>query len=303
MPSPGDVLPPPPDLSPGSESSGILVGSESSGILVEPMSVVEVSLFEPLEPPTQANGGHKQANGRHEPRSRDEVLRAHGLWEGWGEHYDAIPLGPSKNLELPRYQHQDPQVVGFAAPLSHVAFELRNERRHPPSKDEDLFIEALKLVVALDSPLGSRGVVLNSIYNCVNSNRRDSLGWQRALLKAGCARRLLELWRWSVPPDDAGPPPELGEPPSCNDRYWVMAILGRMLGTSAESRADLLGQGVVDYIFEGLRDHDDEVRECAICSLKGLVQHPEGREVVSYDTLVECLGPSQPSGRVGAQTR
>jgi len=82
-----------------------------------------------------------------------------------------------------------------------------------------------------------------------------------------------------------------------------MAILGRMLGTSAESRADLLGQGVVDYILEGLRDHDDEVRECAICSLKGLVQHPEGREVVSYATLVECLGPSQPSGRVGVQTR
>ncbi|CAE7365994.1 unnamed protein product [Symbiodinium sp. CCMP2592] len=33
----------------------------------------------------------------------------------------------------------------------------------------------------------------------------------------------------------------------------------------------------VSVILEGARHHNDDIRECAVCALKGLIQHPEDK--------------------------
>eukprot|EP00933_Yihiella_yeosuensis_P059505 TRINITY_DN60841_c0_g1_i1.p1 TRINITY_DN60841_c0_g1~~TRINITY_DN60841_c0_g1_i1.p1 ORF type:complete len:149 (-),score=26.61 TRINITY_DN60841_c0_g1_i1:136-582(-) len=133
----------------------------------------------------------------------------------------------------------------------------------------------------LEEKLFRRSYVLKAIYNFVDSNKRDSFAWQRGFLKAGGDEKLREFWL--APESDTVADEEW------SDRYWVIAIAGRMMGTCQESRVQLIKQGFVDYILEGCKSNDQELRECSVCALKGLIHHPEGREVVTYTTLLECL--------------
>merc|ERR1719502_2311400 len=114
----------------------------------------------------------------------------------------------------------------------------------------------------------------------MNRNYRDSPGWQRGFIKAKGVQELLKIWE---DPDPPAGKRVLG------DRYWVMAIFGRMLGTSEESRTALLKLGVVNYVIEATQDEDPNVRDCAICALKGLIQYREGRDAVPYEKLISCL--------------
>eukprot|EP00913_Durusdinium_trenchii_P018942 g17800.t1 len=148
--------------------------------------------------------------------------------------------------------------------------------------------------------LFTRNYVLSVIYDWVNSNRRDSPIWQRGFLTAGGAQKLIEFWHEEGADQALAPSTsvdvismrivvqELDDEYSV--RYWVLALIGRMMGTLQESRTHLIKEGLVSLILEGTKSDQSEIRECAVCALKGLIQHPEGREVVTYKTLIECLG-------------
>jgi len=242
---------------------------ESSGELVESAQLVEISDAEA-------------------PKSVQEVLVEHKLWEGWSKYYRTIPLGPGQKLQLPREEEPDPDVVGFAYPLAPVPFALRNERRFPPPTDERMYREMFKLVHwAMKRKQCSRSSVLSAIYGHINRNRRDSLGWQRGFIRAGGIAFLFESWR---EPEDVLVAPAGVLNRHLGIRYWVMAVLGRMLGTSRESRARLIEGGAIGLIIEGTRAEDEMVVDCALYALKGLVQHAEGRQLISHNTLLECLG-------------
>lgn len=203
-----------------------------------------------------------------------EVLKMYGMWEGWATFCKTISIGPNKVLELPRVTEPDPEVVGWAFPLNTVEYALRNERKFPGPTVQDMNSEMFKLVnQSLVNKMFNDSYILGIIFNHINRNSRDSEGWQRAFIKVGGIKKL-----YGYATSDES-----------KDRYWTMAILGRMLGTSAESRDFLLKDGAVDFIVEGTKDEDLEVRESAICALKGLIQFADGRAVVSYDLLVECL--------------
>merc|ERR1712113_808070 len=75
-----------------------------------------------------------------------------------------------------------------------------------------------------------------------------------------------------------------------SDRYWIMVIFGRMLGTSEEARKELIKIGVVDLIAQGAKDVDKEVRACAVKAVKGLVKFEEGRKVIDFEMLIRLLG-------------
>lgn len=208
-------------------------------------------------------------------RAEAELEKYH-LWPGWVPHYNGgrLPLGPDKFLEIPYEEEPDTEVVGFAYPLPPVEYALRNERKYPPPSEEDMFREMYKLVhKSLPGKLLKPSYIMCIIYNHINRNRRDSPGWQRGFIKAEGLEKIEPFATSSDP----------------KERYWVMAILGRMMGTSAESRAHLLKVGAVPTILAGTKDEDEEVHECAVCALKGLIQYPEGRMVVTYDKLIECL--------------
>mmetsp|Transcript_31648 Transcript_31648/g.57586 ORF Transcript_31648/g.57586 Transcript_31648/m.57586 type:complete len:237 (-) Transcript_31648:98-808(-) len=213
----------------------------------------------------------------------EEVLAHLNLWEGWSRYHKSIPLGPNEEIVLPVTEDPDPEAVGFAYPLPPIEFCMRNEKKYPPPTDEEAFREMFKLLhYVCKEKLSRRSLVLGAIYNFINSNRRDSWAWQRGFLKAGGSKKLIEFWNNAEPvaAEDEGYP----------DRYWVVAITGRMMGTCQESRVRLIQDGLVPLILEATKDDDDEIRECGVCSLKGLIQHPEGRDVVTYKTLIDALG-------------
>jgi hypothetical protein len=214
-------------------------------------------------------------------KSPEEVLKENRLWEGWAKYHTLIPLGPGKELQLPARETPDPDVVGFAVPLSCVEYALRNERKYPPPSEEDQYREMFKLIhQTLKLRLFKRSYTMSIIYNHINRNKRDSPGWQKGFIKAKGPQELIKIWK---DPEPAEGKRVLG------DRYWVMAIFGRMLGTSEDSRRELLRLGIVDKIVEGTSDEDPNVQDCALCGLKALIQFPEGRTVVSYDLLISCL--------------
>lgn len=215
-------------------------------------------------------------------RKAEEVLQALKMWEGWGRYHSAIALGPDQEIVLPVQEEPDPDTVGFAYPLPPLEFSLRNSRKFPPPTEEAALREMFKLLhYVCKERLCTKNYVLSVIYNWINSNRRDSPIWQRGFLTAGGADKLKEFW------DEEGSDQELDDEYSV--KYWVLAIIGRMMGTSQESRAHLVKEGLVSLILEGTKSDQTEIRECAVCALKGLIQHPEGREVVTYKTLIECL--------------
>lgn len=215
--------------------------------------------------------------------TQEEVLKHLKMWEGWGRYHSSIVLGPDEEISLPAREEPDPDNVGFAYPLPPVEFPLRNTKRYPPPTEEDACREMFKLLhYVCEQKLAPKNSVLSVVYNWINSNRRDSPVWQRGLIKVGGAQKLLELWQ-----DETSEAQEDGEEYPC--RYWVLAIVGRMMGTEQESRAHLISEGLVSVILKGTRHHNDDIRECAVCAIKGLIQHPEGREVVTYKTLIECL--------------
>lgn len=210
-----------------------------------------------------------------------EVLKANFLWEGWAKYHDAIPLGPNSVLQLPPKDDSDPDVVGFAMPLACIEYALRNERKFPPPQDEDMFREMFKLVnYTLKQRLLRRSYTMSIIYNHINRNYRDSAGWQRGFIKARGPQLFFEIWE---DPDPAQGKKVLG------DRYWILAIFGRMIGTCEESRHKLIKLGVVDIITQGTQQEDKNCHDCAICALKALIQSPEGRQAVPYQKLIECM--------------
>ncbi|CAK9015118.1 unnamed protein product [Durusdinium trenchii] len=213
----------------------------------------------------------------------EEVLQQLKMWEGWGRYHSSIALGPDQEILLPVREEPDPDTVGFAYPLPPLEFNLRNSRKYPPPTEEAAFREMFKLLhYVCREKLFTRNYVLSVIYDWVNSNRRDSPIWQRGFLTAGGAQKLIEFWH------EEGADQELDDEYSV--RYWVLALIGRMMGTLQESRTHLIKEGLVSLILEGTKSDQSEIRECAVCALKGLIQHPEGREVVTYKTLIECLG-------------
>jgi hypothetical protein len=214
-------------------------------------------------------------------KTPEEVLKENRMWEGWAKKYNSIPLGPGKELQLPPREVPDPEVVGFAVPLPCVEYALRNERKFPPPSEEDQYREMFKLIhQSLKQRLFKRSYTMSIIYNHINRNHRDSAGWQRGFIKANGPQELVKIW---MDPDPVEGKRVLG------DRYWVMAIFGRMVGTSEESRRELLRLGTQDYIIEGTKDDDNNVRDAALCALKALIQFPEGRTAISYEKLIECL--------------
>lgn len=231
-----------------------------------------------------------------EERSREQILREHGLWEGWASLYDAVPLSPDKVLDLgTRQSMPDPEVIGFAFPLPPVDFSRRNERKFPPLSEEEAFREMFNIVRgSLHDRQYDRCSVLAVLYDMINSNRRDSPRWQRAFLEVGGLECLLELWRCpehDLPSEVAFLPGGVSNTQAVRSvHYWIVALLGRMMGTCEASRRRLIEEGAVDVILEAARSSEDDVRECAVCSLKGLIQYPEGREQVTYQTLIDCLG-------------
>lgn len=224
-------------------------------------------------------------------KSREQVLREINLWEGWGELYSSIPLGPDNDLELPEKEDEpNPDVVGFAYPLAPVEFAFRNERRYPPMSEEDQYREMFKLMHhTIESEMFKRSYTLSIVYHHINSNRRESPGWQRSFIKVGGVQKLFEYFE---DPEYINQDEEYltdGTAEALGDRYWVMAILGRMMGTDSESRKYLTEVGAVDYVLLGTRDNDDQVRDCASSALKGLIQHADGMQVVTRDKLIKCL--------------
>eukprot|EP00931_Biecheleriopsis_adriatica_P114977 TRINITY_DN90836_c0_g1_i1.p1 TRINITY_DN90836_c0_g1~~TRINITY_DN90836_c0_g1_i1.p1 ORF type:complete len:238 (-),score=50.28 TRINITY_DN90836_c0_g1_i1:109-822(-) len=214
--------------------------------------------------------------------TQEEVLAHFKLWEGWGRYHSSIPLGPDEEIALPARDDPDPDTVGFAYPIPPLEFSLRNKKKYKAPTEEETFRETFKqLHYVCKEKLARRSYVLSVLYNWINSNRRDSFVWQRGFLKAGGARKLIDFWN--------DPEPEDEEDEGYPDRYWVVAITGRMLGTCRESRVQLIKEGLHQLILEGTRDENEEIRECAVAGLKGLIHHPEGREVVTYKTLIDCL--------------
>eukprot|EP00428_Durinskia_dybowskii_P034556 CAMPEP_0170272872 /NCGR_PEP_ID=MMETSP0116_2-20130129/36396_1 /TAXON_ID=400756 /ORGANISM="Durinskia baltica, Strain CSIRO CS-38" /LENGTH=266 /DNA_ID=CAMNT_0010524095 /DNA_START=1 /DNA_END=801 /DNA_ORIENTATION=+ len=225
------------------------------------------------------------------------------LWEGWGYYLDSVPLGDGQDIELEKIKRPDPDIVGFAYPLPPVPFEVRNPRRFPPPSEDEMFAGMCKLVrLGLVSRAYSFVEVLDAIYQYVGSNSRDAPAWQRAFIKVGGIQRLKLLWRDTESKLPQGTPPDTvrisREPrkaavPDSQDmgvRYYVVAIIGRMLGTIQESRVRLIKDGMLDIVLEAAQDHDENVRECGLYALKGVVQHPEGRQEISYDKLIGLLG-------------
>mmetsp|Transcript_92041 Transcript_92041/g.168848 ORF Transcript_92041/g.168848 Transcript_92041/m.168848 type:complete len:265 (+) Transcript_92041:96-890(+) len=221
-----------------------------------------------------------------EKKTAAQVLKEHGFWVGWANTHSVIPLGPGKTLKLPPKESPDPEIVGFAMPMAPVEYALRNERRYPPPSEEDMYREMFKhFHHTIRQGLFKRSYTLSVIYHHINRNGRDSPGWQRGLIKAKGVQCLVEYWK--------NPESEKSDGRSLGDKYWVLAIFGRMMGTNAESRAHLIEKGVTEIILEGTRNKDDVVRDCAVCALKGLIQFPEGRQMVTYDKLIECLAPAR----------
>jgi len=220
-----------------------------------------------------------------------DVLKRHKMWEGWTNYYTSIPLGPGKELRLPQEEVHDPELYGFATPLAAVEFARRNERRYPPPSDEDMFREMYMLVqIGLKGDKFRRSAIMFEIWGHINRNRRDSPGYQRNFIKAGGVTRLLELWR---EPQQTSAEPEEFDEKTDNVHYWVVAILGRMAGTNTDSRVHLISEvtpGLVDIILEAIRSPEEEVRDCSLQALKGIVMYPEGRQAVPYQTLIEALG-------------
>ncbi|CAJ1396040.1 unnamed protein product [Effrenium voratum] len=214
--------------------------------------------------------------------TQEEVLNHLKMWEGWGRYHSSIVLGPDQEIPLPAREEPDPNAVGFAYPLPPVEFRLRNSRKYPPPTDEEAFREMFKLLhYVCGEVLFKKNYVLSVIYNWINSNRRDSPVWQRGFIQAGGAQKLIEFWH------EEGADQETDDDYSIH--YWVLAIVGRMMGTCQESRVHLIKEGLNKLVLEGTGSKNNEIRECAVCALKGLIQHPEGREVVTYKTLIECL--------------
>eukprot|EP00930_Biecheleria_cincta_P007772 TRINITY_DN109048_c0_g1_i1.p1 TRINITY_DN109048_c0_g1~~TRINITY_DN109048_c0_g1_i1.p1 ORF type:complete len:238 (+),score=51.58 TRINITY_DN109048_c0_g1_i1:77-790(+) len=214
--------------------------------------------------------------------TREEALGHLKLWEGWGRYHGSIALGPGEEIILPEPEDPDPDTVGFAYPLPPLEFGLRNRKKYPPPSDEEAFREMFKLLhYVCKEQLFRRSYVLSVVYNLINGNRRDSPVWQAALIKAGGSKKLLDFWNEAEA--------ESEEDEGYSDRYWVIAITGRMMGTCRESRVRFIRDGLVQLILEATKDDDDEIRDCAVCGLKGLIHHPEGREVVSYKTLIDAL--------------
>lgn len=236
---------------------------------------------------------------------QEDALNKYKMWEGWREYFNlsSVVLGPDgKRVDWPAKQQNDVEVRGFAYPLPPVDLYRRNERRFPPPTHERNFREAYSLLVTLQSAKGPRrSMVWQCVYDRVNSNSRDSPRWQVAFLEAGGSDQLIKACT-GVPAeadDNLAPHKKLtltrdleGEQQADvvqTERYLVIAIMGRMIGTSQESRVRLIKDGAVDCILEGTADLDPEVQACAIAGLKALVFFPEGRQVVDYTTLMSCL--------------
>mmetsp|Transcript_37871 Transcript_37871/g.100189 ORF Transcript_37871/g.100189 Transcript_37871/m.100189 type:complete len:224 (+) Transcript_37871:3-674(+) len=203
-----------------------------------------------------------------------EILKEQCLWEGWAHYYKTLPLGPGREVPLDRPDSPDPSVCGFAYPLPPVEFALRNERKFPPITEEEQLAEMFRIVrQMLDTKFFKTKYVLSIVFSHINRNKRDSLGWQRAFIRVGGVKRLIRL---------ASSEDEMV-------RYWAGAILGRMLGTSEESRRHLIATGAADVVLKLAKDIEEEVRDCAICAIKGFIQSEEGRKYVTYETLIECL--------------
>mmetsp|Transcript_59648 Transcript_59648/g.134385 ORF Transcript_59648/g.134385 Transcript_59648/m.134385 type:complete len:257 (-) Transcript_59648:447-1217(-) len=215
-------------------------------------------------------------------KSHEEVYREHGLWEGWSKLQTVIPLGPGKELILPEAEDSKFETVGFAVPLPPVSFELRSTKKYPPPTEKEMFREMFKLVqVMLKTAEHSRRAVLENIYNHVKRNNRDSPAWQAAFIKVRGVQVLLDVFR-NPGPREANDP--LG------DQYWVIAIFGRMIGTVAESRKYLIAHGAKEVITQGTQDSSNpEVRDCALCALKALVQFKEGRKIIPYNELLHIM--------------
>jgi len=216
-------------------------------------------------------------------RMPEDILKEHKLWDGWGAYYDAIPLGPDQKLALPKTVDKDDQeLVGFAFPLAPVEFQYRNERKYPPPTEDQMFREMYKLIqFSLKKGILKRSYALSLVYEHINRNKRDSDGWQRGFIKAGGIQKLKEFWHNPDNEDTSG-----GFP----DRYWVLAIFGRMLGTCKESRIRLIKEDVHKIILAGAKDLDEDIWSCALCGLKGLIQHNEGRKEISYNMLIDVMG-------------
>lgn len=215
-------------------------------------------------------------------RMPEDVLKEHKLWDGWGTYYESIPLGPGQKLQLPKNEKDDPEVLGFAYPLAPVEYQYRNERKYPPPTEDQMYREMFKLIhFSLKKGILKRSYALSLVYDHINRNKRDSFGWQRGLIKAGGIQKLTEFWNTPDNEDTSG---------GYSDRYWVLAIFGRMLGTYRESRIRLLKEDIIKIILAAAKDADEDIWQCALCGLKGLIQHPEGREKVSYNMLIECMG-------------
>mmetsp|Transcript_68894 Transcript_68894/g.128617 ORF Transcript_68894/g.128617 Transcript_68894/m.128617 type:complete len:240 (-) Transcript_68894:61-780(-) len=216
-------------------------------------------------------------------KSAEEVLQEVKLWPGWCKFYSGrIPLGKGQYLELPDEAEPDAEMVGLAYPLAPVEYGMRNERRHPPPTQQVQDRVMFRLVQqSLEMKTVKPSYVLSVIYSHINRNARDSLGWQRAFMKAHGYVKLDQMFHSEDP----------------RDRYWVVALLGRMMGTSAESRKDLLELNMAEIIIAGCSDEDEDVRECARAAVKGLIQYPEGRKLITYDVLIECL--TEPGGQSG----
>lgn len=220
-----------------------------------------------------------------EGKTAEEVLKDHHFWEGWAQTYKVFPLGPGYELHLPHKEMPDPEDVGFSMKLPPVEYALRNERKYPPPSNDDMFREMFKLVqYTLKMQIMRRSYVMSIIYNHICRNYRDSPGWQRGFIKAKGPQALFEYWQNAEAGDGKK---------TMGDRYWIMAIFGRMVGTCKESRRELIRLGVVDYIIEGTKDEDPKVKEVAVFALRGLIQHDEGREAVSYEKLISTLAARQ----------
>jgi hypothetical protein len=184
-------------------------------------------------------------------------------------------------LHLPHKEVPDPEIVGFSMKLPPVEYALRNERKYPPPSQEDMFREMFKLIQhTMKLQILRRSYVMSIIYNHICRNYRDSFGWQAGFIKAKGPQAFFEYWQAPDPPDGKR---------TMGDRYWIMAIFGRMVGTCEESRRELIKLGVVYYIIEGTKDDDPKVKECAVYALRGLIQYEEGRNAVSYEKLIETL--------------
>jgi hypothetical protein len=214
-------------------------------------------------------------------QSPEDVLKEYKLWEGWAATHRVIPLGPNHELRLRPKEELDPEVVGFAMPLPAVEYALRNERKYPPPSESDCQAEMFKLIQhTLKMKILRRSYTMSIIYNHICRNKRDSNNWQKGFIHAKGVEMFMEIWKDPEPPEGTR---------TMGDRYWIVAIIGRMLGTSQDSRKTLIDMGVVDLIIEGTRDEDKNVRDNSVMALKGLIQYPEGRVAVSYDKLIDCL--------------